>query len=170
MVIPNTLIFVDLPSPDPPATADFYREVFGWEVEGRPAHVFHRIVPGGEFLLDDGTASGVGNLHMGIYDVHTALPDPNLQPAGGTDRPSGPLPRVYILVSPDDSQDRILARAEALGAEILWRDWYWSEFNGFHSSFRDPWGTQIVLWTKGGESPSVPEGRRVDDKVATAPS
>ena len=43
---PNRLIFVDFPSTDPEASARFYNEVFGWEVEPRPAGVFHRIVPG----------------------------------------------------------------------------------------------------------------------------
>ena len=36
MAYPNTLIFVDFPSTDPEATAQFYAEVFGWQVEGRP--------------------------------------------------------------------------------------------------------------------------------------
>lgn len=165
MGYPNTLIFVDLPSTDPAATARFYAEVFGWEVEGRPEGEFHRIVPGGEFLLPDGSASGVGNLHLGIFNTVSALPDPAPEPAGGTEPPTGAIPRVYVLVSDDDSEDRILAKAEELGATILWRGWYWQEFNGFHSSFRDPWGTQIVLWTKGGDAPAVPEGRRVDDKI-----
>ena len=108
MTTPNTLIFVDFPSPDPAAAAHFYEAVFGWKIEGRPEGVFHRIVPGGEFPLPDGTNSGVGNLHLGIYETRSALPDPTPEPAGGTGRPEGPVPRVYILVSPDDSEDRIL--------------------------------------------------------------
>lgn len=164
MAYPNTLIFVDLPSPDPARSAEFYREVFQWPVEGRPEGVFHRAVPGDEFLLPDGSASGIGNLHIGIYETGVALPDPNRPPAGANAPPAGSLPRVYILVSDDDSQDRILAKAEELGAEILWRDYYWGEFNGFHSSFRDPWGVQIVIWTKGGENPQVDDNRRVDEK------
>jgi predicted enzyme related to lactoylglutathione lyase len=164
MAYPNTLIFVDLPSPDPAASGRFYGEVFGWNVEGRPEGVFHRIVPGGEFLLD-GEPSGVGNLHIGIYSTKLPVPEPNDEPAAGGALPSGSLPRIYVLVSDDDSQERILAKAEELGAEILWRDWYWEEFNGFHSSFRDPWGVQIVLWTKGGDDPQVPAGRRVDDRL-----
>ena len=43
MTYPNTLIFVDFPSTDPEASARFYNEVFGWEVEPRPADVFYRI-------------------------------------------------------------------------------------------------------------------------------
>ena len=37
MTYPNTLIFVDFPSDDPEASGKFYAEVFGWEVEPRPA-------------------------------------------------------------------------------------------------------------------------------------
>ena len=165
MAYPNTLIFVDFPSPDPEAAARFYGEVFNWEVEPRPAGIFHRIVPGEEFLLDDGSPSGVGNLHMGIFDTATAKPDPRPAPVPASEPPEPRhwAPRVYILVSDDDDQDRILGTAEKLGAEILWRDWYWKEFNGFHSAFRDPWGTEVILWTKGGDDPAVPPGRDVDD-------
>jgi catechol 2,3-dioxygenase-like lactoylglutathione lyase family enzyme len=155
MAYPNTLIFVDFPSNDPEATARFYAEVFGWEVEGRPAGKFHRIVPGQEFLLDDGTPSGVGNLHMGIYEVGDARPNP--RGYGDADLPSGRGPRVYVLVSDDDTQDRILDAAVGLGATLLWRDHYWGEFNGFCSAFRDPWGTEIILWEKGGDDPQIPE-------------
>ena len=69
MAKPNTLIFVDFPSPDPAASARFYTEVFGWECEPRPADVFYRIVPGGHFALEDNSPSPIGNLHMGIYDA-----------------------------------------------------------------------------------------------------
>lgn len=155
MGYPNTLIFVDFPSTDPEATATFYANVFGWEVEGRPGGVFHRIVPGDEFLKD-GEPSGVGNLHMGIYNVNDGRP----HPAGYEDQApaAGRGVRVYVLVSDDDSEDAILERAEANGATVLWRHHYWGEFNGFCGAFRDPWGTEMVLWTKGGDDPQIPEG------------
>ena len=77
MAYPNTLIFVDFPSNDPEATAQFYAEVFGWEVEGRPTGTFHRIVPGQNFMLPDSDQqSPIGNLHMGIYDVKDGRPNP----------------------------------------------------------------------------------------------
>src|SRR3546814_4266102 len=76
--MPHTLIFVDLPSPDPEASGRFYEAVFGWTVEGRPAGTFHRIVPGGEFPGPDGKDSGVGNLHLGIYSTANPVPDPNV--------------------------------------------------------------------------------------------
>jgi predicted enzyme related to lactoylglutathione lyase len=157
---PNTLIFVDFPSPDPEATARFYAEVFNWEVEGRPSNVFHRIVPGGQFPNPDGSPSDIGNLHMGIFHVESAAPDPNAEPAQGSGRSSGPAPRVYILVSDDDSEAAILERAEARGATVLWRDKYWGEFNGFHGAFLDPWGTEIILWTKGGDDPQARPDQR----------
>jgi predicted enzyme related to lactoylglutathione lyase len=159
MTYPNTFIFVDFPSTDPEAQAAFYNEVFGWKVEGRPSGVFHRAVPGEEFLLDDGSSSGVGNLHLGFYNAANARPHPD--PAGVEPRQlagEGRKMRSWILVSPDDTQDRILDTAEKLGATILWRNHYWAEFNGFNGAFEDPWGNTVVLWTKGGSDPQVPEG------------
>ena len=159
MSYPNTLIFVDFPSSDPDATAEFYAAVFGWEVEPRPAGSFYRIVPGQSFLLDDGTPGPTGNLHMGIFNAANARPHPD--PAGVEPRDvssSGRTTRTWILVSEDDSIERILDEAESRGAEILWRDHYWGEFNGFNAAFRDPWGNTFVLWVKGGENPVIDDG------------
>src|SRR4029453_10154399 len=66
--------------------------------------------------------------------------------------------RVWILVSDDDDADTITDRAVELGAEELWRHHYWKEFNGFSNAFKDPWGNTLVLWTKGGDNPQIPEG------------
>ncbi len=158
MTYPNTLIFVDFPSTDPEASAEFYRAVFGWEVEPRPENVFYRIVPGQNFQLDDGSQGPTGNLHMGIHHAANARPHPD--PAGVEPRhlADGAKARVWILVSDDDSTERILAEAGTRGAEILWTNHYWAEFNGFNAAFRDPWGTTFVLWTKGGDNPEIPEG------------
>ncbi len=156
---PNTLIFVDFPSTDPAGGAEFYAAVFGWEVEPRPADSFYRIVPGETFRLDDGTPGPTGNLHMGIFDAANARPHPD--PAGVEPRTvsrTGRTARSWILVSDDDSIDRILDEAESRGATILWRDHYWAEFNGFNAAFVDPWGNTLMLWVKGGENPLVPEG------------
>jgi catechol 2,3-dioxygenase-like lactoylglutathione lyase family enzyme len=158
MTYPNTLIFVDIPADDPEAAGRFYAEVFGWEVEGRPTGVFHRIVPGQNFLRSDGSPSEIGNLHLGIYNTNNARPHPD--PEGVEPRSvssGGRTVRVWILVSDDDEQDRILGTAEKLGATILWRNHYWQEFNGFNGAFLDPWGNTIVLWTKGGDDPQIPE-------------
>jgi len=154
MTMPNTLIFVDLPASDTAAAATFYGEVFNWVVEPRPEGVFNRVVPGGFFPGPDGKDSEVGNLHLGIFDTSLAPPDPRSAPVYTSAR-SGPAPRVYILVSDDDSEAAILERAAARGATILWRNLYWKEFNGFHGAFRDPWGSEIILWTKGGDNPTV---------------
>ncbi len=159
MTYPNALIFVDFPSSDPEASASFYREVFGWEVEPRPAGVFHRIVPGQNFLLDDGSQSPIGNLHMGIHNVANARPHPDpdgVEPRTLAD--NGRTVRVWILVSDDDSSDAIMDRAVARGATELWRDHYWAEFKGFNAAFKDPWGNTLILWTKAGDDPRVPDG------------
>lgn len=159
MPAPNTLIFVDFPSTDPAASAEYYAAVFGWEVEPRPEGVFHRIVPGGQFPLDDGTPGPTGNLHMGIYQAANARPHPD--PAGTEPRrlaEGGRTARTWILVSDDDSIERILGEAVGRGGTELWRDHYWAEFNGFNAAFVDPWGNTFVLWGKGGDTPQIPEG------------
>ncbi|WP_448658425.1 VOC family protein [Sphingomonas sp. CJ99] len=153
----NTLIFVDLASTDPDAAGNFYAEVFGWENDARPKGVYHRMVPGGFFKHKDGSDSQIGNLHLGIFDAANARPHP--EAAGVEPRtiaPPGRKPRIWVLISDDDSADRILGTAERLGATILWRDHYWSEFNGYNHAFADPWGNEIVLWGKAGENPEIP--------------
>lgn len=154
----NTLIFVDLASDDPAAAAAFYADVFGWENDPRPQGVYHRMVPGGFFRNKDGSDSQIGNLHLGIFDAANARPHP--EPAGVGPRglaPTGRKARIWILIGDDDSAERILAKADSLGATILWRDHYWAEFNGYNHAFADPWGNEIVLWGKAGENPQIPD-------------
>jgi len=156
---PNTLIFVDLPTDDTEATAAFYNAVFGWTMNARPLGSFYQVVPGQNFKLGDGTQSEVGNLHLGITNVANRRPHPTsegLEPRHLSQ--GGHAPRVWILVSDDDDMDAILERAVANGATELWRHHYFGEFNGFNNAFRDPWGNTIVLWTKGGDNPVVPDG------------
>lgn len=157
MTYPNTLIFVDLASDDPKAAGDFYAKVFGWENDPRPEGVFHRMVPGQNFQNQDGSQSEIGNLHLGIFDVANARPHPD--PKGVEPRAlskAGRSCRIWVLVSDDDSVDRIMSTAETLGAKLLWRNHYWKEFNGYNHAFEDPWGNEIVLWGKAGEEPDVP--------------
>ncbi len=154
---PNTLIFVDLASDDPAAAGRFYAEVFGWRDDDRPLGVFHRMVPGGNFINPDGSESEIGNLHLGIFNAANARPHPN--PAGVEPRTlaaDGRKARVWILVGDGQSHEDIMARALERGATELWRDHYWKEFNGFNHAFRDPWGNEIILWVKGGSEPQIP--------------
>ena len=157
MAGPNTLIFVDLPADDPADAATFYAEVLGWEDDPRPAGLFHRLVPGGFFPNKDGSESEVGNLQVGLFKAANARPHPD--PEGVTPRyiaADGRRPRVWILVGEGHSDADILDKAARRGARILWRDHYWSQFNGYNSAFRDPWGNEIVLWTRAGPNPEVP--------------
>lgn len=154
---PNTLIFVDMPSDDPAAAGRFYADVFGWRNDDKPAGIYHRMVPGGNFINADGSDSAIGNLHLGIFDAANARPHP--EPAGVAPRGLGTdsrKPRIWILISDDDSAERILGAAQERGATILWRDHYWATFNGYNHAFRDPWGNEILLWGKAGENPAVP--------------
>lgn len=154
---PNTLIFVDLASDDPAAAGRFYAEVFGWQDDPRPHGVYHRMVPGGFFPAPDGSDSPVGNLHLGIFDAANARPHPS--PEGVEPRKltgAGRRARIWILIGDGDSAERILSAAQERGAELLWRDHYWGEFNGYNDAFRDPWGNEIVLWGKAGAAPTIP--------------
>ena len=134
--MPNTLVFVDFPTPDPAAAQRFYEEVFGWTIEPRPAGDFHRIVPG-------------EGLHLGIFNSATQTPDPNPKAAPAR---AGLQPRTYILV--EDEPDTYVDEAVKLGGTELWREAYWGEFDGWHASFLDPWGNQIVVWYKGKPAPA----------------
>ena len=158
MGYPNTLIFVDLPAEDPDAAGKFYAEVFGWEDDPRLDGLYHRMVPGQNFLNPDGSQSEIGNLHLGIGDCANYRPHP--EPAGVEPREmssAGRKPRIWIMIRADDSADRILGTAEKLGATIMWRDHFWKEFNGYNHCFQDPWGNEILLWGKAGDNPQVPE-------------
>ena len=160
MTYPNTLIFVDFPSDDPEASASFYAEVFGWEVEPRPAGVFHRIVPGQHFLLDDGEPGPIGNLHMGIFNVANARPHPD---------PDGVEPRALARdgrqrahldprqrrrqPGPDPRYCRAVGGQRSCGGTTTGRS-----STGSTPRSSDPWGNTLILWTKGGDDPQIPEG------------
>lgn len=157
MARPNTLIFVDMPTDDPAAAARFYEAVLGWADDARSTPLFHRLIPGGCFRNPDGSESQVGNLQVGVYKAANARPHPD--PEGAPPRyiaPDGRRPRVWVLVGEGQSEAEILDRAVRHGARIVWRDHYWKEFNGYNSCFRDPWGNEIVLWTRAGANPEVP--------------
>lgn len=154
----NSLIFFDFATDDPAKAGQFYAEVFGWEDDPRMGGLYHRMVPGGFFKNKDGSDSEIGNLHFGVFDAANARPNPD--PAGVEPRTlasGGRKARIWVLVSDDDTHERILDTAEKLGATILWRNHYWKEFNGFNHCFADPWGNEILLWVKAGENPEIPE-------------
>lgn len=114
--MPNPMIFVDLPTPDPEATSAFYAELFGWTYNRRPAGEFHEVLPGVK-------------PNLGIHR---------------DDRPvTGPVPRVYVMV---DEPPVYLRRAVEMGATVLWEEKGWAEFEARYAAFRDPWGAEIVLW------------------------
>lgn len=153
----NSLIFFDIPSDDPDAAGKFYAEVFGWEDDPRLGGSYHRMVPGGMFKNKDGSDSEIGNLHMGIANVANMRPHPDPEGTGPhTIATGGRKPRIWILISDDDTPERILDTAEKLGATIEWRNHYWAEFNGYNHCFTDPWGNEILLWGKAGTDPQIP--------------
>lgn len=133
--MPNTLIFVDLPVSDTEAAHRFYQELFGWEINPRPAGEFLQVVPG-------------EGLHLGIFDDTKQTPDPDPQPQPAR---AGLAARTYILVENEPAS--YVEKAVELGATELWGEAWWPEFNGWHASFRDPWGNQIVLWYSGKPAP-----------------
>ena len=65
---------------------------------------------------------------------------------------------MWILVGEGQSEVLILNTAVKLGAEVLWRNHFWSAFNGYSSAFRDPWGNEFVLWSRGGPDAEPPPG------------
>jgi predicted enzyme related to lactoylglutathione lyase len=153
----HTLIYVDIGADDPDAAGRFYNEVFGWRDDDRPMGLYHRMVPGGQFLNPDGSESEIGHLHIGIFKADNVRPNPN--PEGVAPRKlagEGRRPRVWILVGDKEGPEEILKRAVDRGATVLWRDHYWKTFNGFSWAFRDPWGNEILLWVKGGDDPQIP--------------
>ncbi len=122
MTYPNTLVFVDFPSDDVNAARAFYAEVFNWEIEDRIADTFARIVPGQNQKIDDGSQGPSGNFHMGISNSADMRPRPPSAPQEPTNlNPGGRTVRPWILVSDDDSFERILEAAVRLGGTELWR-------------------------------------------------
>jgi hypothetical protein len=96
----------------------------------------------------------VRNLNLGVYSLTEPRPDPRTPELLRESSRAGI--RVYVVNRTRAEQDAVLARAQARGADVLWRDCYWREFEGFHCAFRDPWGNQVVLWTHGSEHDEIP--------------
>ena len=70
-------------------------------------------------------------------EFHEILPGvkPNLGVRREPGSPSGPVPRIYVMV---DDPPSYLERAVDLGATTLWTEKFWEEFGGHHAAFRDP--------------------------------
>jgi predicted enzyme related to lactoylglutathione lyase len=125
--MPNPVIFVDFPTPDPEATSQFYETLFGWKYKRRPAGEFHEVLPGVKPNL---------GIHLEERPV------------------TGPVPMVYVLVSDPPA---LLEQAVGMGAEVIWEEKDWEEFGAKYAAFRDPWGNEIVLWRdKGTYVPGAP--------------
>ena len=146
MTYPNALIFVDFPVDDVDEANRFYAAVFNWDVEERIPGIFHRMLPGSTFLVD-GEPGPTGNLHMGLFAAANARPHPDPAPPEPTRmHDGGRHTRAWILVSKDDTFERILDAAAANGGTVLWTKHFWTEFGGANASFLDPWGNQLLLW------------------------
>ena len=93
-------------------------------------------------------------------DLNAANTRPHPNPEGVEPRglsQDGRKARIWILVGDDQDYEELLGKAVARGAEILWKDHYWKEFNGYNHAFRDPWGNEIILWGKAGPEPKIPD-------------
>ena len=76
----NPLIFVDLPTPDPEATSQFYERLFDWKYKRRPAGEFHEVLPGVKpnlgIHLETTPVSGPGPgfFHLGDFTYDRSTP------------------------------------------------------------------------------------------------
>ena len=118
--VPNLPGWLDLGSPDPGASADFYRRVFGWTAESVGDDTMQYFM-----LAKDGkTVAGLG-----------ALQDPSAKPAWMT----------YVRV-PDAAAT--VSAAEAAGAKVRVPYMEIPEEGGF-AQLTDPSGAEFALWQPG---------------------
>ena len=135
MTYPNTLIFVDFPSDDPRGISVVLRR--GLRVGGRTSS--GRCVPSRSCLVSTSSSTTGARARSATCTWGSSTSPMRDRTPIRTASSRGRWPgtaarvRIWILVSDDDSQDRILATAERLGATVLWRNHFWAEFNGFNS-------------------------------------
>lgn len=115
----NGVTYLQIPAPDPKASGDFYRSVFGWQLQGdADRHLsFH-----------DGTGDVIGAF---VRDL----------PVAG-DR--GLLPYVYV----DDVEDAV-ARITAHGGEIVKEPYWEPPDQEQHltvATFKDVAGNLLGIW------------------------
>jgi len=120
MTVHNTLIFVDVPSDDPAAAADFYREVFGWDAHVMSDTEEFRYTTLGEGeqalagIMDDAGEPSGWNVYFSVEDVDAALEQ--VEKLGGKvvepaqDTPYGRLARA---TDPTGSAFRLVASPDA---------------------------------------------------------
>lgn len=85
----NGITYLQIPSPDPRRSGEFYRAVFGWELRGDPE---------GHLSFDDGTGDVIGAF---VRD----------RPVAGD---AGPLPYVYV-----DDVEEAVERVQQHGGSIV---------------------------------------------------
>lgn len=119
----NGITYLQLPSPDPRRSGEFYETVFGWELRGDPE---------GHLSFSDSTGHVIGAF---IRELAVAT--------GG-----GPLPYVYV----DDVAATVAAIAAA-GGTVVKEPYHEPPDSDEHltvATFRDPAGNVIGVWQVGG--------------------
>ncbi|GAA2801058.1 VOC family protein [Saccharopolyspora taberi] len=122
----NSLLWTELYTPDAAKAGDFYRAVFGWNVQDAP-------IPGVSYGIVSAAGAGPDDGHGGIMQ----LPEENL--AAG----SGPEWHPYIAVA---DVDATLATAAGSGATVLIPADS-APGVGRLAMFLDPFGAQVAVIT-----------------------
>jgi predicted enzyme related to lactoylglutathione lyase len=117
----NGVSYLQIPAPDPLASGDFYRAVFGWQLRGDPdAHL----------SFEDGTGDVIGAF---IRDL----------PVAGD---AGLLPYVYV-----DDVEAAVERVKASGGSIVKEPYWEPPDAEDHltvATFMDVAGNVLGLWQK----------------------
>ena len=114
----NGISYLQIPAPEPGASGDFYRAVFGWELRGDPE---------GHLSFDDGTGDVIGAF---LRDL----------PVAGD---AGPLPYVYV-----EEIDAAVERIKAAGGTIVKEPYWEppDERHLRVATFKDVAGNVLGLW------------------------
>ncbi|HEX9013566.1 MAG TPA: VOC family protein [Anaerolineaceae bacterium] len=120
--MPNTFDWIEIHTHDISRAAEFYRQLFGWDVQQQDQNDGHPY-----WIFDTGESPRVEHLRRGgIW----------LRPAGES---RGVM--VYVCVQ---SIDEALARVITLGGKVITTKT--SQGESFRASFADPEGNVIGLW------------------------
>ena len=118
----GTPTWVDLVSPDPEASRNFYHAIFGWEYD----------IGGPEF-------GGYATAKKGQW---------NTVGIGGQMPGAPPTPAVWQLYFASDDLKADVARAQQLGAKEVYPSMEVGEFGGM-ASLADPTGAEFNFWKAG---------------------